>query len=172
MKKWLLLMVLGLLLPSLPARAGAGGRTWDVLVVDKDPKGTNVRDAPSGRVITVIPFDAGDGPRLVRVTGRSGPWFHVATDGTEGWMHGSVLGLCAVATEDGDPGLSIDTTGTPSGIRIPAGAPLGLLGMHKEWLRVRYLDAKGNAHDGWLPEQAVVMSENGREACAKAWARK
>lgn len=173
MKVVLLLTVLSVLLPALPAGAGATGRPWDVLIVDNDPKGTNVRDAPSGTVIATIPVTRDGAPRLVKITGQADGWFSVVVDGRLGWMHGSVLGTCASGTEDGDPDLSRgprnDSLG---GVTVPSGAPVHLLGMHERWLRVRYVDAHGTRHDGWLPEQAVAQSENEQAQCARAWARR
>ena len=71
-------------------------------------KGTNVREAPDGKVTHVIPYggktDAAIEMRLVTVTGRDGQWFHVRlADQSTGWMHASVLGSCASSTEDGEP---------------------------------------------------------------------
>ncbi|MFU2207541.1 hypothetical protein [Solidesulfovibrio sp. C21] len=171
--KTLLLASLLLLLFALPATAGDAGRRWNVLVIDKDPKGANVRESPAGKVIKAIPFGNGDTPRLVQLTGQAADWFNVEVDGAGGWMHGSMLGTCASATEDGAPSLSkgphIDS---PLGVKVPADAPVRLLGMYKEWLQVRYVDAKGKSHDGWLMEQALAISENELEHCARAWARR
>lgn len=169
--KPLLLASLFLLLFALPAAAGDVGHSWNVLVIDKDPKGTNVRQSPAGNVIKVIPLGNGGTPRQAQVSGQSGNWFKVEVGGVTGWMHGSVLGTCAAGTEDGAPALAKSPrNGSPVGAKIPAGAPVRLLGMHGPWLHVRYVDAKGGEHDGWLPEQALAMSENERDACVRAWA--
>jgi len=169
--KTLLPASLLLLLFALPAAAGDAGRSWNVLLTDKDPRGTNVRASPAGKVIKVIPFESGSTPRQVRVSGQSGSWFKVEAGGVTGWMHGSMLGTCAAGTEDGAPALAKSPRNdSPVGAKIPAGAPVRLLGMHGQWLHVRYADAKGGEHDGWLPEQALAMSEGEREACARAWA--
>jgi len=99
--KTLLPASLLLLLFALPAAAGDAGRSWNVLLTDKDPRGTNVRASPAGKVIKVIPFESGSTPRQVRVSGQSGSWFKVEAGGVTGWMHGSMLGTCAAGTEDG-----------------------------------------------------------------------
>lgn len=173
MKSVWLLAALALLLPLLPAGAGESGHPRDVLVVDKDPGGTNVRETPAGRVVRVIPFKGGNSPRLVRITGQAGGWFTVALGDTTGWVHGSVLGTCATATEDGAPALCRSPRNdSPCVDRLPAGAPVRVLDMHGAWLRVRFVDAKGESHDGWLSEQAVSMGENGQARCARAWAHR
>jgi hypothetical protein len=173
MKTVLLLAVLALLLPSLPAMAGDGGRSWNVLIVDKDVNGTNVRNSPGGQVIKVIPSQKGDRPRLVTITGQSQKWFNAEIGGVVGWIHGSVLGTCAEPTEDGDPSLAQrPSNDSPPVARIPAGAPVLLLGMQGGWLKVQFLDAHRDIIVGWLPEQSVAMGEGSLEDCARAWARK
>ena len=168
-----LMALMVLILPALPA--SAQDTLLQVLVVDKDPKGTNLRDAPSGKVVRVIPFAGRNGVQLVQIRAGNGEesrgWFKVQADGVAGWMHGSVLGICADATEDGDPALikTPDNQGLPLR-RMPAGAPVGLLGSRDGWLKVRYVDPQGRAHDGWIPEHVAALSENGMEACARAWA--
>lgn len=171
MKALLLLAALATALPVPPAEAAGEGLAWEALVVDKDPKGTNLRESPSGQVVKVIPMKKG--LRVVKIMGQAADWFNVEVDGVAGWMHGSVLGSCASATEDGDPSLSRSPRNdSPSVAKIASGAPVSVLGMEREWLKVRYVDAKGNRQEGWLPEQAVAMSEGELERCAKAWANK
>lgn len=173
MKLFVALCALCLLAPPLQAKAEEGGSGQEAMVVDWDAQGTNMRDAPSGNVINVIPFKGKKQVRMVTIQAQSKGWFSVMFDGHKGWMHGSVLGTCASATEDGDPALckepdnSSPTTGT-----IPAGAPVTLLDMHGYWLKVRYTDATGKKHDGWLPQQSLVMSENMRQECISTWAKR
>ena len=99
-----LLLVLGL---AAPAFAGQPR----VLVVDPDRAGTNVRDAPSGSVIDVIPYASPSSPdsvkerRVVRLLANEGKWFKVAYDGGQGYVHQSMLGVFASGTEDGNPVL-------------------------------------------------------------------
>lgn len=170
MKTLLPLMTLVLLLP-VPA-ADAADRTWTLLVVDKDPKGTNVRDAPSGKVIKVLPYRR-NAARMVEASEETDGWFRVDAMGTDGWMHGSVLGICAEATEDGDPGLSkAPTWDAPPVAIVPAGSPVRPIGMKDEWLKVRDPAGRKGFSDGWLPEQALTGSEGGWEDCARAWARR
>ena len=74
-------LIIPLLLLLFASSAYAQGGGIDMLVVDKDSKGTNVREAPDGKVTHVIPYggktDAAIEMRLVTVTGRDGQWFHV-----------------------------------------------------------------------------------------------
>ena len=82
-----LLFVLGLAVPAF-----ADADTPRVLVVDPDRAGTNVRDAPSGSVIDVIPYASPGSPdsvkerRVVRLLANEGKWFKVAYDGGEGYV--------------------------------------------------------------------------------------
>lgn len=164
------LMALALLLPG--PLANAADRTWTLLVVDKDPKGTNVRDAPSGNVIKVLPFKRNT-IRMVEASEETDGWFRVDAMGTDGWMHGSVLGICAEATEDGDPGLNRAPTwdSRPVAIIRP-GSPVRPIGMKDEWLKVRDPASRKGFSDGWLPEQALTAGEGAWEECARAWARR
>ncbi len=168
MKFLVLFAALALLLPAFPVQAQDFSAR--VLVVDKDPKGTNVRDTPSGKVVHVIPQAD---MRLATVSASRKGWFKVQADGASGWMHGSVLGICASGTEDGDPSLIKNPDNqSPPLLRIAQGSPVSLLALQGRWLKVRYVDAKGTKHDGWLPEQVFTLSENGMEECAAAWKRK
>jgi len=168
-KYFVLYLALALLLPLLPAQAQDFSPR--VLVIDKDINGTNVRDAPSGKVVHVIPYAGKGGVRIVNVSAASKGWFKVDADGISGWMHGSVLGLCAAPTEDGDPVLHSDPGyQTPPLMCIPANSPVSLLDLRGRWLKVRYVDSENKRHDGWLPEEVTTLSEGGLEECAAAWA--
>lgn len=169
--KTLLLASLFLLLFTLPATAGDREHPWDVLVIDKDPKGTNIRKSPAGEILKVLPFQKGGAPRRATLSEQSGGWFKVEAGGVMGWMHGSMLGTCASATEDGAPSLcKSPRNDSPVGVKVPAEAPVQLLDMREHWLHVRYVDAKGGKHDGWLPEQALAAAQREMDACAKTWA--
>jgi len=173
MKTWTILTVLAaLLLASLPAMAGDTDHPWSVLIVDKDTHGTNIRDAPGGTIVEVIPFTSAKEKRPATIYRSSAGWLETEYKGTTGWIHHNVLGICATGTEDGDPVLSQSPTNDSTAVtRIPAGAPLIVLDMFDAWLQVQYLDSKGDIVVGWIPEQAVSMSENEMNDCVKAWAR-
>jgi hypothetical protein len=49
----------------------------EVDVTDPDPKGTNVRDAPSGAVVTALKNPSADGFILVHLTGQLGDWYEI-----------------------------------------------------------------------------------------------
>ena len=155
-----------------------------VLVSDADPAGTNLRAAPSGDVLAVLPFSAG--PRIVRVVESKKGWFRVqpfpieegeiegaSTVPAGGWMHGSVLALCACASEDGDPWLyAAPRWNADSDIKVPEGTPLRPLERKGEWLKVR-TSQNGKSVERWVNEQQVWASVNDLIECqarvVKGW---
>ena len=44
--------------------------------------------------------------------------------------------------------------------------------MHGDWLKVRYTDSKGKKHEGWLPQQSLILSESMQQDCVGVWAKK
>lgn len=146
------------------------------LVSDADPAGTNLRAAPSGEVLGVLSF--GTGPRIVRVLESKKGWFRVrpfpleeyeiegaSTVPAEGWMHGSVLALCACASEDGDPWLYVlPRWDADSDIKVPEDTPLRPLERKGEWLKVR-TSQNGTSVDRWVNEQQVWASVNDLIEC-------
>ena len=131
-------------------------------IIDMDPKGTHLRDAPKGKVIYVVPLKPKDEiERLVDVYGMEGDWFRVtiAESKRSGWMHRSVLGLRGGSAEDGPcPLQKTPIDDAPAVVTPKAGAVLQLLsisdgGEGTSWFYVRYKDAKGAEFSGWLPEQ-------------------
>ena len=155
-----LCMTLLLLFFASASYAGEGG--LDMLVVDKDPKGTNVRESPGGKVAHVIPFggktDAAIEMRRVTVTKKDGQWFRVRlADDATGWMHTSVLGTCASGTEDGDPPLySRPDDSSREVARLKEGTRLRLLEVRGDWARVE--TASGAKKSGWMMEQALFSN--------------
>lgn len=175
MKHRTILLMFALLF-VFPASVCAG--ELRALVIDRDVKGTNVRDRPAGQVVDVIPFaprNAADAlleQRVVTVAGQEGKWFRVEYDGDKkGWMHGSVLGFCAVSTEDGKAVLK----GAPHSLlesgravaSVPDDARLVLTGVdlatEPGWASVEYVDARGRRISGWLSEQN--LSANPYNGC-------
>ncbi len=93
-----------LLMSAAPAMASDGVVACDfnVFPIDRDPKGTNVRNGPGpeNRIIATI----GDQDSEIAVTGISGKWLRVQhaesvegkvfLDG-EGWLYASLMGVTA-----------------------------------------------------------------------------
>ena len=139
------------------------------LVSDADKAGTNLRSAPSGEVLGVVPFSPG--PRLVLVLESQKGWFRVrpfpveeyelegaSTVPAEGWMHGSVLALCPCPSEDGDPWLyTAPRWQAEADVRIPGASPLRPLERKGAWLKVRAVK-DGKAVERWVHEQQVCAS--------------
>lgn len=159
MRRFFSLLLAALLV--LPYAALAGDQPiMTVKIIDKDPKGTNVRDAPSGKVVYTVPFKPKDESERdsVAIRSKKGQWFEVELEsGKTGWMHGSILGLRSGATEDGPCTLMQSPSEKAKAVITPGeDAVLQLLDYTTEntlWIKVRYTDAKGVKHDGWVPEQ-------------------
>ena len=121
-----------------------------LLISDRDPQGTNVRESPGGPVSAVIaqakrgdPDDKLQG-RMVFAMEQSGKWVRVSyASGKIGWMHATVLGSCAplegvMLRDDPNPGAK--------GIQLPGGARLRLLTLRDGWAQVR----APQGQEGWL----------------------
>ena len=163
-----LLLVLGL---AAPAFAGQPR----VLVVDPDRAGTNVRDAPSGKIVDVIPYAAPNSPdsvrerRVVTLLSNEGKWFKVAYSGGEGYVHRSMLGVCASGTEDGAPVLfKSPSPEAKRTVSIAAGTRARPLAFFVDdrgnaWLNAEILEGPRKGATGWLHENcflAIPYEEN------------
>lgn len=134
---------------------------FQAMIIDSDPKGTNVRDSPNGKVVRVIPHEWPEPElRLVVINGQEKDWFKVHLfDDYHGWMHRSVLGTCAVGTEDGDPYLKKEPREAAAIVaRVKSGTPLDLLEVRDDWVKVSYADASGKKNEGWLEEQCTLSN--------------
>ena len=163
MKKLLfVLFALGL---AAPAFAGQPS----VLVVDPDKAGTNVRDAPSGRVLDIIPYASANSPdnvkerRVVTLLNNEGKWFKVSYSGGQGYVHQSMLGVCTSATEDGDPVLhKAPRFDAASKGRVADGMrarPLAFFMQNDTaFLNVEILEGPRKGTTGWLPEQSFTAN--------------
>lgn len=146
---------------------------WDesirvrALITDRDRKGTNVRAAPAGQIIAVIPYpspiDMEDGDneelerRVVTLLAERDGWFQVIYDGhKKGWLHKSVLGGYACGTEDGDAHLRARPEYNAS-VRatLASDTPLRLLSVRGAWLKVSCKNRARRSVSGWLPPQCV-----------------
>jgi len=151
---------------AFPAFAADAGLR--VLVVDKDPKGTNVRESPSGKVIRVIPHtgktDAETEMRAVTILSNQKDWFKVLLDdGTGGWMHKTVLGSCSSGTEDGAPHVYAEPTHESKSFEMEADTPLFLLsGPVKAdgtiWAEFSFSYAPGEKASGWFSQEVLFSN--------------
>lgn len=143
-----------------------------MLVIDPDPKGTNVRETPGGAVVKVLPgapkTDKEIEMRVVRVMERNGQWFRVRlADKSTGWMHASVLGSCASPTEDGNSSVYVEPDDASARLAtLPDGTRLRLLDVSGAWARMEYSTPAGTKQAGWIMQQA--MSSNPHSSC---WSR-
>ena len=166
MRRAVLLLIVFLALPSLAFASAQdeerkGEPYLRARIIDTDPMGTNMRDAPKGKILYNVPLHPKDDlERLVDVYEQRGDWFRVtnAGNGRSGWMHSSVLGLRGGAAEDGPCPLKRSPAEEAATIVTPAeGAVLQLLGFTDArdgvWFMVRYTDARGKKYEGWLPQQ-------------------
>ena len=152
-----------------PAGASDDVSPVPALVSDADKAGTNLRSAPSGEVLGVLPFSPA--PRLVLVLDSQKGWFRVrpfpvaeyelegaSTVPAEGWMHGSVLALCPCPSEDGDPWLyRAPNWQAETDVQLPGASPLRPLERKGELLKLRAVK-DGKAVDHWVHEQQVSAS--------------
>ncbi|HEX8687437.1 MAG TPA: SH3 domain-containing protein, partial [Pyrinomonadaceae bacterium] len=87
--------------PAPGAAAAASACNVDAYVVDKDPKGLNVRDTPGtgGRVVAVIPLDE-DGTVVRLISSNPNGWVQIDRAETiagavvfdrKGWVSGNML---------------------------------------------------------------------------------
>lgn len=160
--RYVIALLLTLLL-ALPAHAA--GTAIPLMVIDADPKGTNVRDKPGGAVSRVIPLVSKTDERIrlrrVTVTGQNAAWFSVRLDdGGSGWMHGSVLGSCASGPS---PMLTKPDNSAALLVTLQDGTPLNLLEVSGNWAKMSYTDASGKTVSGWMRQAS--LSSNPHNDC-------
>ncbi|MBV9976694.1 MAG: hypothetical protein JO105_15015 [Hyphomicrobiales bacterium] len=124
-------------------------------VIDTDPKGTNLRDAPGGKVMAVLklPADNVDDWIEVHVVGQSGDWFLIdaATlvgDGEKsifkgsGYAHRSVLGSSGLQSHTTI--LSDHQVKSPVIASNPSGdQPIGFLGCWGDFVKIHTKEGTG-----------------------------
>lgn len=162
----ILAVLLFVLAVVIPARAEEN--SIRMLVIDKDPKGTNVRDEPGGKVARVIPnngkTDEEIETRAVEVLLGQKDWFQVRlSDGSEGWMHRSVLGSCASGTEDGPPHIYSTPDSFSKYVTVKEGTPLNfeygpVMAANTVWAKMSYTDPSGRKVTGWIPRECLFSN--------------
>ncbi|MBO4318671.1 MAG: hypothetical protein J5855_10440 [Mailhella sp.] len=144
------------------------------LVIDRDSAGTNVRATPSGVKIQVIPLNYPGEMRTVRASGEvSKGWFALMPGGLadDGWVHRSVLGICAGASAKGGARAYLDPDPDGESVQIPAGIPLTPLDMQEGWVKVRLGMGTGTS-ECWIPKEDLVLSDEELDSCAQTWAER
>ena len=139
-------------------RPSQGACDFGAYIIDPDPKGTNVRETPNGKVTAILPHQPDD-PALimVKVTGYRDKWLSVVLhDGTKGWIFSELVGM---SLRNYVPG-SVAVLRTRPDENAPAvGDIIGdeevtVLGGEGGWALVRYRHPKGHEFVGWLdPEK-------------------
>ncbi len=130
-------------------------RGMPMLVVDPDPKGTNVREVPGGKVVTVIPGSGRTDDeiymRRVIVTAQRDEWLQVRLDdGTYGWMHRSVLGARVAPDSGGAAMRAKPEAGASVVATLKGGSTLALLEVKGGWAKAQYGAASGKKITGWV----------------------
>ena len=123
-------------------------------IIDPDPKGTNVRDAPGGKIVVTLPHRPDD-PALitVSVTGYKNKWLSVVLhDGTRGWIFGELVG---VSLRNYEPGAVTALRTRPDPNAPATGDIFGdeevsIIAGEGKWALVQYRHPKGHMLTGWL----------------------
>lgn len=159
----------------LLAAPAAAGDLFDeavgihMMVIDRDHQGTNVRETPGGKVVRTLPYPSSKEDvdaieaRELKVTAQQGQWYQVILrDDSRGWMHASVLGSIACATEDGNPSMRRNPGDDRGYFRIPDGTLLQLERIEikngQVWAKMKFVNASGKTVSGWMYDQ--VLSAN------------
>ncbi len=139
----------------LTQKAAARAAACDVeaYVIDRDPKGLNVRDAPGvqGRVVAVIPLDV-DGTVVRLLASSPNGWVqitHAETIGgavvfdRKGWVSGNMLGTGTRGY--GTKGVKLYAAARKGGAvgTIPSEDEARIAGCSGDWVRVKYKNLTG-----------------------------
>jgi SH3-like domain-containing protein len=134
-----------------PPRAAACD--LEAYVVDPDPKGLNVRDAPGvyGRVVATIPLD-GDGTTVHIVASDPNGWVQIDRAETvmgavvfdkKGWVSGNMLGIATRGYDGKGVKLYPRARAKKATGRLPSEAEVRVAGCDGQWMRVRYKNTTG-----------------------------
>ncbi len=137
------------------AAAPAAVCNVDAYVVDPDPKGLNVRDAPGvgGKVVANIPLDE-DGTVVHIVASDPSGWVQINRAETimgsvvfdkKGWVSGNMLGIATRGYDGKGVKLYARARVRKSLGTIPSEAEVKVAGCEGDWMRVKY-----KSMSGWL----------------------
>ena len=139
-----------------------------VAITDNDPKGTNIRSAPGGPVLTVLKSPSADNNWIeVHVTAQVGDWFEIdhalLADGDKtvfkgtGYLHRSMVGISGVAG-GGAVYANHDAAGAKLDVDDPPDAAMDLLGCWGEFLHVQIKgDNRAKGQKGWVNAPCTNM---------------
>ena len=135
----------------LPAE---GQCDFKAYIIDPDPKGANVRDAPGGKIIATLPHRPDD-PALitVSVTGHKNKWLSVLLhDGRKGWVFGELVGVSLRNYAPGDVAAlrTKPSSDAPATGDIFGDEEVSIIGGEGKWALVQYRHPKGHVLTGWL----------------------
>ena len=128
----------------------------DAYVVDPDPKGLNVRDAPGvgGKVVATIPLDA-EGTNVHIVASDANGWVQidraetimgaVVFDKKKGWVSGNMLGIATRGYDGKGVRLYARPRAPKATGKLPSEAEVRVAGCEGGWMRVKY-----KSMSGWL----------------------
>ena len=127
-------------------------------VIDKDPKGLNVRSAPGSSSEIIGNLSTTPIAVIVDVTASQGDWVQLSKAQSpekiefqgSGWVYTQLLGTSTRGY--GSKGVSVYTNPDPQSSaigRIPASTGVKLLGCEQSWALVEYKDLKG-----WIARDA------------------
>jgi SH3-like domain-containing protein len=146
--------------PSTPkAAAGAAPPSAcdaDAYVVDPDPKGLNVRDAPGvhGKVVATIPLDA-EGTNVHIVASDPNGWVQIDRAETimgavvfdkKGWVSGNMLGISTRGYDGKGVKLYARARARKAAGKLPSEAEVRVAGCEGNWMRVKYKSVSGWLH--------------------------
>ncbi|HEX8557882.1 MAG TPA: SH3 domain-containing protein [Pyrinomonadaceae bacterium] len=149
--------------PAAPGAAAPAACKVEAYVVDKDPGGLNVRDAPgpAGKVVAVIPLDE-EGTTVNIVASSPNGWVQIERAETvmgsvvfdgKGWVSGNMLGVSTRGY--GTKGVRLyAAAGRGKAVgTIPPEAEARVAGCSGGMMRVRYKNLTG-----WLEPDAQCAS--------------
>ena len=146
------------------AAAPAAACDVDAYVVDPDPKGLNVRDAPGvgGKVVATIPLDE-EGTTVHIIASDANGWVQidraetimgaVVFDKKKGWVSGNMLGIATRGYDGKGVRLYARPHARKATGKLPSEAEVRVAGCEGDWMRVKHKSASG-----WLAPEDQCSS--------------